>query len=44
MVGYNVCQNFLVVFLEYPQRKDAILKTTVWKFISDKSASENLRY
>ena len=42
MVGYDVYQNFLVVFLEYPQREDVMLKTIVWKFISDKSESENL--
>ena len=42
MVGYDVYQNFLVVFLEYSQREDVMLKTIVWKFISDKSASENL--
>ena len=37
-------QNFAVVvfFLQFLQREDAMLKIIVWKFISDKSTSENL--
>ena len=34
-------QNFAIVFLQFPQRKDAMYKIIVWKFISDQSTSEN---
>ena len=42
MVGYIVFQNFAVVVLQFPQRQGAMLKTTICKFISHKSASESL--